>query len=130
MRPYPDVEAVVRFVLITLPNIAQVGRNMPEDDEVSATNAHVRVRLVEGTEELLNFYPVVRVEVFAQKVDQAKKIAADIAFVLSTETHHVSLGDRMVSLPRARVLKSPSEVPYDDSKLRRWEATYEWTIRR
>lgn len=130
MRPYPDIEAVVRSVLLTLPGVGQVGRSMPEDAEVTPTHSHVRVTHAEGTEELLNAYPVVRVEVFATKVDLAKSLAAEIAFELSTKTHQVILGDRMVSLPRARVLKTATEVPYGDSKLRRWEATYEWTIRR
>lgn len=130
MRPYPDIEAVVRSVLLTLPGVGQVGRSMPEDAEVTPTHSHVRVLHVGGTEELLNTYPVVRVEVFATKVDLAKSLAADIAFELSTKTHHVILGDRMVSLPRARVLRAATEVPYDDSRLRRWEAAYEWTIRR
>lgn len=124
MTRYPDIErqvaewAKARFGV-------QGGSQTPSDLELRLP--FVRVSKLGGSRDDVTDHPTVDIDVFASSRDAALALAEDIDTALKPRTR-LTPGGAIIDSVGTRV--SPRLLPWDNSKIRRYGATYTLGLRR
>lgn len=115
-----DLEVLDKNVGTSLPAAGLTGR-LP----------FVRINHFGGDDERLNLRPTFDLEVFASTYAKASELARTIEARLIGYPFRVSSGGRSVLVDRVEVLTPTVEVEWQqDSTIRRFQGTYQFSIRR
>lgn len=107
-----------------------IGTRLPAEG-LAARMPFVRINHFGGDDERLNLRPTFDLEVFAPTYAKASEIARTIETRLVGYPFRVSSGGRSVLVDRVEVLTPTSEVEWQqDSTIRRFQGTYQFSIRR
>lgn len=109
---------------------ANIGSRLPTAG-LAGRMPFVRINHFGGDDERLNLRPTFDLEVFATTYAKASQIARTIETRLVGYPFRVSSGGRSVLVDRVEVLTPASEVEWQqDSTIRRFQGTYQFSIRR
>lgn len=90
-----------------------------------------RVSTLPSTHDRLEALPIVEIETLATTFAEAERLATDIDDILMGYPLSTSSGGRVVLVDRVDVISSPAEISLEgESKIRRFLATYQLTVRR
>ncbi len=107
-----------------------VGTRLP-DTGLTGRMPFVRINHFGGDDERLNLRPTFDLEVFASTYAKASDLARLIETRLVGYPFRVSSGGRSVLVDRVEVLSPTVEVEWQqDSTIRRFQGTYQFSIRR
>jgi hypothetical protein len=133
LQPYPDIEEAVRALLLrdlddVLSTPEHVGVDFPRTNEPMP---FVRVEKIPlGRRTRLNDHPVVEVEVLASSRAGAKSLIERIDAYLLGYPHSVTISSGVVVLDAVTVPVAPASRPWDDTTVRRFAGTYQFSVRR
>ena len=132
LEPYPDIEAVVRAILLRdiseLATEKQVGVDWPPDNQPLP---FVRVEeLSLGQRTKLTYKPVVEIEVLATGRNAAKTLIGKIDARMLDYPLSVVIGSKTVVLDMVTVPVVPAQRPWDSPNVRRYAGTYQFSVRR
>lgn len=134
LKPFPDIEAVLRAALLERFGTAVT----PEDQRIAdvvtrlpgvVEDGLVYVERIGGTRGRLNDWPTVDIEVFAPTRAKAKWLIESIDAFLLGYPHSVKVGTETVILDLVYPTRTPVGLPWDDS-VTRFGATYSLSVRR
>lgn len=133
MDPFPDIENVLRALLLrdfaaNLPSESRVGTDFIVD--FTDRLPYIRLERVGGSSVPLNDYPLVDVEFFDDTTADLKSLSADVHTYLLGYPHTVELGSRRITLDTVGVTVAPRRLPWADENIRRFAATYQFSVRR
>ena len=130
LRPYVDItDAIMLLAAQDFPaeTYAKMGTSL---DDVEENLPYLRVSLVGGSGGRLNRVSVVDIEHFADTYAQAISQAEAFSAYLLGYPRSVKVGERLVVLDMVVETRPPVELPWDDSRIRRFAATYQISVRR
>lgn len=109
---------------------ANIGSRLPSAG-LTGRMPFVRINHFGGDDERLNLRPTFDLEVFATTYAKASEVARTIETRLVGYPFRVSSGGSSVLVDRVEVLTPTSEVEWQqDSTIRRFQGTYQFSIRR
>ena len=129
LRPHADLSDVL-FALADrdFPDaFAETGTSL---DEVETNLPYLRVEVVGGQGDRFGRTSLVDVEVFAGTYREAVSLAEALSAYLLGYPRSVMVGERLVVLDVVVETRPPVELPWDDSQIRRFAATYQISVRR
>ena len=129
LRPYADLTDVL-FALARrdFPGIYQgFGTDL---DDVETSLPYFRAEVIGGSGGRLQRASLVDVEHFAGTYRAAKMQAEAFSAYLLGYPRSVTVDERLVVLDMVVETRPPVELPWDDSRIRRFAATYQISVRR
>lgn len=132
-QPFPSIEEVVRELLLrelddAFTDGTQIGVEYPAD--LASRLPYAAIERIGGPRTRLNDYPLLDVEVFASSRTQAESLSERIDALLLGYPHSVMVGTRHVAIDSVTPLTTPRRIPWDDANVRRFGATYQFSVRR
>ena len=134
LTPFADAEEAVRALLLrelddVLTSTKQVGVDFPPDS--APVLPFVRVeKAALGRRERLNDYPVLDIEVLAEKRSVAKALIERIDTLMLDYPHAVVISSGLAVLDLVTVPVAPASRPWDSPSVRRFAGTYQLSVRR
>lgn len=134
LQPFPDVEEYLRNALldrfaaeppegnIIADVVGNLASEMPDNT--------VFLERIGGARTRLNDYPLVDIEVFRSGRSRAKALIESIDAFLLGYPHRVSVGTGTVIIDFVLCTRTPVRLPWDDSNISRFGATYSLSVRR
>lgn len=132
LAPFPDTEEALALLIEqwrdadSLPAL-EVGGDLPVD---LASGSYVFLERIGGSRTRLNDYPTVDVEVFAPGRAAARSLSESIDALILGYPHGVTVGSEKVVIDAAASLRTPTLLPWEDSRVKRYGATYQLSVRR
>lgn len=121
---FPDVQRVLKTLVLTVDGVVGAGPETPGD--LQQRLSFVRATRVGGGADRVTDSPVVDVDVFADRYDVGWPLAAAIRDLLLDPPHVV---DGAV-IDTCTLITGPMELPWSDPGVRRFLATYRFTLTR
>jgi hypothetical protein len=129
LRPYDDLTDVL-FALATRDFPDVYGGMGTELSDVEASPLYLRAEIIGGSGGRLNRVSLVDIEHFAGLYSAGKMQAEAFSAYLLGYPRSVKVGERLVVLDEVVETRPPVELPWDDSPIRRFAATYQISVRR
>lgn len=120
---WPDVNIALRALIVPLVDGGDANIGYQTPDDLTDRAVFVRIRRVDGGNDVVTDFPIVDVDVFAPTYAVAEPLAEAIRQLL-TRPRASTLIDR-IDCPAG-----PRELPWGDGRMRRIGATYEAATRR
>jgi hypothetical protein len=129
IRRFPNMPRLLA-ALLTNAGLIAAGRIGTETPATLDTQLpFIRVRRVGGNSDQVNDYPTVDVEVFHNSAVNGESLAELVRQYLTAPGLPAGVTARGV-IDRVEVLNGPQELPWADTRVRRFGATYRITCRR
>ena len=122
---FPDVEETLRELLSP---VATVGTFIPVD--LKDRLPFIRPYRFAGSDDRITDRAMVGIDVFTGKRDAGVELAERVRQLLIAAPHAVTTSDGVVVVDNVSTAEAPHEVPWGDSAVRRWTATYAVALRR
>ena len=129
LRPYDDLTDVL-FALAARDFQDVYGGFGTEMNDVETNLMYFRAEIIGGSGGRLNRTSLVDIEHFADRYSTAKMQAEAFSAYLLGYPRSVKVGERLVVLDEVVETRPPVELPWDDSPIRRFAATYQISVRR
>lgn len=133
LTAFPDVEDVL---LQLLDGLGDVGTFLPSDlkdrlDPVGGPpGTFHRVYRFAGPDDGITDRPVIGIATFASTRAVGQPSAEAVRQRMIAAPHTIATATGTVVIDTATTAEAPHEVPWGDSAVRRWEASYRLTLRR
>jgi hypothetical protein len=129
LTPYADLTDVL---------MALVARDFPDEfvkmgtalEDVETNLPFFRCEVIGGSGGRLNRTSLVDWEVFADTYRQGKSLSERLSAYFLGYPRSVTLDERLVVLDMVVETRPPVEMPWDDSSIRRFAATQQFSVRR
>lgn len=135
-EPHVAIDDAVRNFILTVP-LGDDGEVLTEEHVgefpglgLKNKLPYISIEVVSGAADYLEQDPVVDIDVFADSRAQAKKLAAALQLAFLRYPHSVQVADRTITIDRAVCISLPVKLPWEDEKIRRQSATYQFSVRR
>ena len=129
LRPYDDLTDIL-FALADRDFEGTYGGHGTSLNDVEDNLMYLRAEIIGGSGGRLNRYTLMDVEHFADRYSTAKMQAEALSAYLLGYPRSVKVGERLVVLDEVVETRPPVELPWDDSPIRRFAATYQISVRR
>lgn len=129
LRPYADLTDVL-FALAERDFADVYGKMGTSLEDVEESLPFLRAEIIGGSGGRLQRASLVDVEHFADTYRGAKMQAEAFSAYLLGYPRSVSVDERLVVLDMVVETRPPVEMPWDDSSIRRFAATYQISVRR
>lgn len=129
--PFPDFQRAAAALLATVQGLSasKVGGVRPPAEQLKARLPFVATYRIGGSDDGITDSALMVLDVLAETYATGAPLAEKCARALGSAPLVLTLDDKTVVIDTARAPR-PAEVPFGDSAVRLWTATYTWSARR
>lgn len=129
LAPFPNIERALIALYANLVVAGSVFRDLPADG-VKPHMPAIRVWRTGGGDQYIEDRPVVDIDVFAATYAAGTTLAEQVRQRTIATPYVVTVGGDPVVIDHAVTSSAPREIPWGDTGVRRWIASYTLALRR